>query len=273
MDDRMGDNINGPSLIRVPEWIPHPLGKYYLYFAHHQGTYIRMAYADRLQGPWRVHHGGVLDLSDSFFDAHIASPDVHVLDDRHEIRMYFHGCNLTEYSNQTTRLVISPDGLNFTAYPELLGGQYWRAFFWKGLWYTLEMPGVFRRSETGVLGFEEGPTLFTPHMRHSAVQVKGDTLLVFYSNVYDCPERILWVSIALNSDWHKWQISTPNTLLTSETQYEGADCPVEPSQSDAIHHRVHQLRDPCIFEEEGKSYLLYSVAGEHGIAIGELTGN
>jgi hypothetical protein len=26
------------------------------------------------------------------------------------------------------------------------------------------------------------------------------------------------------------------------------------------------LRDPCIFRDEGKTYLLYSVAGEGGIA-------
>ena len=31
MDDRMGSNINGPSLIRVPAWIENPLGRYYLY--------------------------------------------------------------------------------------------------------------------------------------------------------------------------------------------------------------------------------------------------
>ena len=59
MDDRMGDNINGPSLIRVPDWIPSALGKYYLYFAHHQGTYIRLAYADQLEGPWRLYSPGV----------------------------------------------------------------------------------------------------------------------------------------------------------------------------------------------------------------------
>ena len=48
MDDRIGGNINGPSLIRVPNWIHNPLGQYYLYFAHHQGKFIRMAYADHL---------------------------------------------------------------------------------------------------------------------------------------------------------------------------------------------------------------------------------
>ena len=31
----IGVNIQGPSLIRVPDWVENPLGKYYLYFADH----------------------------------------------------------------------------------------------------------------------------------------------------------------------------------------------------------------------------------------------
>ena len=37
----IGENINGPSLIRVPAWVDRPLGRYYLYFSHHAGTFIR----------------------------------------------------------------------------------------------------------------------------------------------------------------------------------------------------------------------------------------
>jgi hypothetical protein len=33
---------------------------------------------------------------------------------------------------------------------------------------------------------------------------------------------------------------------------------------------VRQLRDPAIFREDGRTWLLYSVAGENGIAIAEL---
>src|SRR5262245_52988898 len=33
MDARMGTNIKGPLLIRVPNWIDGPLGIYYFYFA------------------------------------------------------------------------------------------------------------------------------------------------------------------------------------------------------------------------------------------------
>ena len=61
MDARMGTNINGPSLIRAPDWLPTPPGRYLLYFAHHNGTYIRLAFADAIEGPWRTHEAGVLD--------------------------------------------------------------------------------------------------------------------------------------------------------------------------------------------------------------------
>ena len=35
--------------------------------------------------------------------------------------------------------------------------------------------------------------------------------------------------------------------------------------------QVNQLGDPAIFEEDGRIYLLYAVAGESGIAIAELS--
>ena len=86
MDPRIGTNLNGPSLIRVPDWVAAPLGRYYLYFAHHQGTFIRMAYADDVRGPWTVHRPGVLSLEQTPCRHHIASPDVHVLEERRRDR-------------------------------------------------------------------------------------------------------------------------------------------------------------------------------------------
>jgi hypothetical protein len=64
-------NVNGPSLIRVPDWIPNPLGRYYLYFAHHKGDHIRLAYADRLEGPWSIHDPGSLSLDGSIFPSEL----------------------------------------------------------------------------------------------------------------------------------------------------------------------------------------------------------
>ena len=51
-------NIQGPSLIEVPDWVEDPLGRYYLYFADHKGLYIRLAYADNPLGPWTVTRRG-----------------------------------------------------------------------------------------------------------------------------------------------------------------------------------------------------------------------
>ena len=63
----IGLNIQGPSVIRAPNWIEGRLGDYYLYFADHKGRYIRLAYADNLLGPWKIHPPGSLQLEESCF--------------------------------------------------------------------------------------------------------------------------------------------------------------------------------------------------------------
>jgi len=268
MDSRMGSNINGPSLIRLPEWVPNPLGRYYLYFAHHKGDYIRLAYAERLEGPWSTYEPGTLQLSESYFSSHIASPDVHVDHESRQIRMYYHG--VVEGIGQMTRVALSPDGIHFTVQEELLGVSYFRVFRWNGWWYALGMPGIFYRSKDGLSSFEQGPKLFTENMRHTAVKLDGNTLLVFYTNVGDCPERILLSTIDLTPDWKQWKASEPVTVLEPETEWEGATLPLEHSVRGWAPTPVRQLRDPAIFQEKGRTYLLYSVAGEHGIAIAEI---
>lgn len=46
--DGRNQNVNGPSLLRVPDWVKNPLGTYYLYFADHKSDRIELAYAERL---------------------------------------------------------------------------------------------------------------------------------------------------------------------------------------------------------------------------------
>ena len=270
MDARMGSNVNGPSLIRVPDWVDRPRGGYYLYFASHDGRYIRLAYADSIEGPWRTHEPGTLGMGQTIFGSHIASPDVHVDDERREIRMYFHGCCLPDPPWQFTCVATSGDGIEFEAREELLGASYWRVFEHGEWYYALEMPGRFRRSREPNMNFEEGPLLFTKDMRHSAVMLRGSTLHVFWSNAGDRPERILHCTIDLRPDWTEWRASDAVTLLEPETDYEGEDLPLEASERGAAPGRARQLRDPSIYEEGGRTYLLYSVAGEHGIAIAEI---
>lgn len=268
MDSRMGSNINGPSLIRVPDWVANPLGRYYLYFGHHRGVYIRLAYADHIEGPWRMYEPGTLSIDQTEFVRHIASPDVHVDEERQEIRMYYHGP--VEGDGQRTRVAVSRNGIDFAYRPEILGNPYMRVFRWGGMVYALAMPGHFYRSADGLTHFETGPVRYTPNMRHAAVMLDGDTLSVFYTVAHDCPERILLTTIDLGSDWMTWQPSQPVTVLEPELDYEGGNLPLEPSARGPINVPVRQLRDPCIFREHGRTWLIYAVAGESGLGLAEI---
>jgi hypothetical protein len=284
MHSRIGTNINGPSLIRVPEWLPDPLGRYYLYFGHHQGEFIRLAYADDLAGPWRVYSPGTLQLAETPCHGHIASPDVHVDHENQRIVMYYHGPALSRaeqegdpltqrypfLGGQRTFVATSEDGIHFVSQREVLGPSYFRIFRYGEWVYALGMPGIFFRSRDGFTNFESGPVLFSQDQRHTAVKLDGDSLTVFYSVAGDCPEHILAATIDLRPDWMAWQPSPPVSVLQPEKAYEGADLPLEPSRRGAIHERARQLRDPAIFEEDGRTYLLYSVAGENGLAIAEI---
>jgi hypothetical protein len=75
----------------------------------------------------------------------------------------------------------------------------------------------------------------------------------------------------LGGDWLTWRCGEPTSLLTPEMDWEGAGEPIERSVGGAKHRPVHELRDPAIYEENGRTYLLYTTAGEQGIAIAELT--
>lgn len=274
MDSRMGDNVNGPSLIRVPEWVENPLGRYYLYFSHHDGSYIRLAYADDLLGPWQTYEEGVLPIEQSYFSGHVASPDVQVVEESREIRVYYHGAAMPtgHHAEQATRVATSREGLHFKALPDLLGRPYFRVFRWSGYFYALAMPGHFYRSKDGLTDFEKGPVLFTTNQRHTALKLDGSILSVFYTDAGDCPERILLSTIDLTSDWLDWTASAPVVVLEPECDYEGGHLPKVPSKRGQAVEPVCQLRDPAIFQEDGRTYLLYAVAGEHGIAIAELLG-
>ena len=155
---KQGSNINGPSVIRVPDWIApekraNPKARYYLYFGHHGGDYIRMAWSEHVAGPYSLFGmhmlkdgkpRGVLDLGKTdkivlandleIFD-HIASPDVHVDEEGKRIVMYFHGP--TKYKGkgggglqQKTFVAVSGDGLDFNGkiVPVKLGLAYMRVF-------------------------------------------------------------------------------------------------------------------------------------------------
>ena len=294
-------NVNGPSLLRVPDWVSSRLGRYYLYYADHKGDRIRLAHADALAGPWHVIEAGALHLADTpFLQAppsipeavdqetlsaprgpgvpsvledctipHIASPDVIADEATQTIRLYYHG--LDGFGRQVTRLAVSKDGLSFRSGDEILAASYLRMFPYRGAWYGLAMPGKFYRSADGLSDFEEGPTLFGPDMRHAGLWLHKDTLWVFWTRVGDAPERILLSRVDLTGDWSTWRESPCIEVRRPVEDWEGAGLTISPSLRSAVDHPVNQLRDPYFFEDlDGKRYLVYAVAGESGLAIAEL---
>jgi GH18 family chitinase len=133
------ENINGPSLIRIPDWIPteqraDPEANYYLYFANHGGSYIRMAWAKNVLGPYTIYNRGTQDNKSGVLDYHeinnqtqhmkigyhIASPDVHVDAENHRIIMYYHSdmkwnnAGVKGSQGQFTGVAVSDDGLDFS---------------------------------------------------------------------------------------------------------------------------------------------------------------
>ena len=298
LPEKEGDNINGPTLIRVPEWVVNKLGKYYLYFAHHKGKYIRMAYADDLKGPWKIHKPGTLKLEDCICKnapvgkgesvrhqgaenaddnvQHVASPDIIIDNTKRELILYYH-CPLEHNGKkaQYTVSAVSKDGINFKSDDIVLGEAYFRVFKWNDYYYAIGRSSAVYRSKDGRSAFEKGPNPFKrvqdPSMlRHSAVKVVGNTLWVFYSRVGDEPERILLSKIPLNEDWNTWAPTQPITVAEPKEAYEGVNLPIEKSKGGLYYGKVRQLRDPYLFEDDGVWYLLYSTAGENGIGIGEI---
>ena len=275
-------NVNGPSLVRVPEWVDDPLGKYYLYFAHHRGAYIRMAFADALEGPYTLYFPGSLHRDTTVFRDrdHIASPDVHIDEENRRFFMYFHG---TYGRGQASSWATSTGGVDFTASDNKLdkrNGAYLRVFWWQGHPYATHH-GWISRAETPewTAGFIQRDTPLFPRKsakdntgfpRHTANHLEGDTLTIYYSLYGDSPERILKSTVQLTDDWNDWHPSAPTEVLAPKYDFEGVDLPIRPSTGGLDRKPVHELRDPAIYCEDGKTWLLYSVAGEQGIAITRL---
>jgi len=171
-----GENINGPSLIRIPDWIStdnraHPSAVYYLYFADHGGDYIRMAWAENITGPWRLYQSGSgvpvgdrgvldnggrdinLDNRITIEENHLASPDVHVDDENRRIILYFHSGSSTffngnEMNGQFSWVATSRYGLDFNnnIEPVRLSTSYFRVFSHGGELYAFDNSASPRRA-------------------------------------------------------------------------------------------------------------------------------
>lgn len=272
-----GANINGPACIAVPPWVEQPLGRYYLYFAHHAGTCIRLAWADTPRGPWTIHPGGVLPIAGlAHCRDHLASPDVVVDEASRTIRLFFHAVE-PHGTRQLTYLATSADGLAFSAHPEPLAEFYLRVVPWRGRWLGMSKGGVLWLSDSGTGGFKRLPRPAFPmrdpegnapgDVRHVALSVEGDDLWILFSRIGDAPEHIRLGLVDLRRPPELWRVEREAPLLAPLEQWEGADLPIAPSRAGASPGVEHALRDPAVLRDGERAWLFYSAAGEQAIGV------
>ena len=303
----LGANVNGPTVIRVPSWVKQPLGKYYMYFGNHRGVFIRLAYADAVTGPWKIHEPGVWHVKDSAlyrpqpdsasfggFNTHFASPEIFVDNANRRIVLWAHGW----YTNgerwpaepqaaqawavkngygQFTQGAVSSDGLTFTAQPAITKESYIRVFERGGALYGMARLGVLIRAANPLASFDVGPNAFrdtsygTGRVRHIALVPRGNRLHVLFTAIGDAPESLMHSTIDMTPDWKEWRVTTPALVMQPEADYECGHLPVAKSAVGDIFEPARQIRDPHVLEDEGRTYLFYALCGEQGVAGAEIT--
>jgi hypothetical protein len=303
----LGGNVNGPTVIRVPDWVERPFGRYYMYFANHMGDFIRLAYANAIEGPWKIYEPGVLHVRDtSFYRAqpdpketladfytHVASPEIYTDGEGKRFVMWVHGWWTSGERwpvqppaarawarqhgyGQYTQAAESIDGVHFTVRPAITRTSYLRVFKRGDAFYGVSRLGLVSRAADPLAQFETGPNLFQAtryanRVRHVALVVRGDRLHVFFTGIGDAPERVLVSTVDLTGEWTAWRASDPIEVLAPSAPYECIDLPNEPSEGGDIDRPARQIRDPFVFDEHGRAFLFYSTCGEQGIAAAEIS--
>ena len=142
-----GRQINGPSLMQGARLGCRPTRALLSLLCRPSRRLHPHGYADALAGPWRTYGPGVLDLADSLFVHHVASPDVHVDEVNQRFVMYCHG-RVGERA-QRSRVALSADGIHFVVREPILGRAYVRIWRWDDRWYAIAMGGQLLRSKIG----------------------------------------------------------------------------------------------------------------------------
>lgn len=267
-NEKDGNNINGPTLVKVPSFLLHKLGKYYLYFAHHNGKYIRMAYSDSICGPYTLYKDGVLSVKDTPGKNHIASPEIIIKENK--FILYYHTVYNSGYNTQSTFMAESYDGLSFVSTNTNISHPYFRYFEYQSNSYGIAMNGCLGQH---IYNFINN-TIIDNHdilenTRHCHVKQIKNKLFIFYSVVGDCPEHICFSELCKNEDGTFYTLEQ-KSLIYPELEYEHNNSAPIKSKYGASFEKINQLRDPYVYVEDENVYILYSICGEQGIAISKL---
>jgi len=140
---RFHDDICFTSVFPAYKHFDRPLGKYYMYYAAHDGPGICLAYSDNITGPWTEYESNPLfdNVWEPYYKvSHTSSPDVCWISAENKLFIYFHG------ENWVTRYATSTDGIHFCYGGEALkAGDYGSDTSSYSRVYEYSMPGCSTR--------------------------------------------------------------------------------------------------------------------------------
>lgn len=260
-----GLNINGPCLIKVPNFIKNPIGKYYLYFGHHCGQHIRLAYSDNIEHGYKIFEGGVLNISQIYGYDHLSSPEIIVNHETSEIELYYH-CPYkhNKIDPQSTFCARSNDGINFVSDKNMcFPYPYYRQFKHNNNIIGLAMEKIQNESHT-VVFYNNKTKKILKMSRHVSMFILNNTIYLLYSTVGNTPEHIQICQLLIHED--NCYTVNESSLFFPTLEYETSG--KKPTQSKyGMSNGICELRDPYAYIEDTDIYILYTVGGEKGIAI------
>ena len=275
--------INGPVCFKVPNWIKKPLGKYYLIFSDHRGSFLRLAYTNNLNSKWSISKNKILDVKDfkKIFYDHVASPEIYIDQRKKKICLYFHSRSRKHGREQMTFVAISNNGIDYKIKNKKpIAPFYFRIFKHKSEFYGLSKGGDLLKSKNKFSKFKYVKNIFDKYgdkyhnkngsIRHLCLVYKQKYLEIFYSKIGDKPERIFQSILHFSDNKYEWSISTTKEVLRPTKIFEGSNIKVKRSNSGAAIKNENDVRDPYILNDNNKYLLFYSVKGEKGIALAEL---
>ena len=104
------DDVIFPSVIKTDK-LEKPLGKYYMYYApHNPPGGICLAYADKLEGPWKEYlpNPVIRNVWEPHYkSSHVSGPHAIWIEAEKKLFVYYHG------ENDVTRFASTIDGIHF----------------------------------------------------------------------------------------------------------------------------------------------------------------
>jgi hypothetical protein len=109
-------------------------------------------------------------------------------------------------------------------------------------------------------------------IRHGHIFAHDGRIHMTFSRIGDAPERCLHCEVVPADDWADWRFGPVSDLLRPAPSWEGGDLPMRPSIMGTAWDRLHELRDPALFTDNGQVYMAYCGGAESGLGIARVDG-